>query len=420
MKLSKFGTKLTEDSGVLRLMKDLGDAFEQGGDWIMLGGGNPARIPEVELKFRKRMEAILHTPGEFEALIGSYDSPQGNRQFIEALVQLLRARYGWDLTPANVALTAGSQTSFFFLFNLFAGVNEVGQRKKILIPLTPEYIGYADVGIEEKLFVSTRPEIEVIGDDLFKYHVDFSGLRRLLGYEIGAICVSRPTNPTSNVLTHDEIRQLSVIARERDIPLIIDNAYGAPFPHIMFSENGMEWDDHTILTMSLSKLGIPGARTGIVVANEKVVSAISSMNAVVSLTPSSFGAALARDMVATGDVLRMSRDVIRPYYEQKCMRALGWLREGLDGITYRVHRPEGTFFFWLWFDGMPISSIELYERLKARGVLVVPGQYFFPGLDPDTKERWRHPRECIRLNYATDDEKLQAGIKILAEELRKA
>ena len=161
--------------------------------------------------------------------------------------------------------------------------------------------------------------------------------------------------------------------------------------------------------MSLSKLGLPGVRTGIVVANEKVISAISAMNAVVSLTPPSFGAALARDMVATGEVLRMSRDVIRPYYEQKCSRALGWLREGLDGITYRVHRPEGTFFFWLWFDGMPITSLELYERLKARGVLVVPGQYFFPGLDPDTRERWRHPRECIRLNYATDDEALQVG-----------
>ena len=218
MKLSKFGTKLTEDSGVLRLMKDLGDAYEQGGDWIMLGGGNPARIPEVELKFRKRMEAILHTPGEFEALIGSYDAPGGNRQFIEAMVQLLRARYGWDLHPGNVALTAGSQTSFFYLFNLFAGVNEVGQRKKILLPLTPSTSATGTSGSKRSCSSRRGRRSRLSGTTLFKYHVDFSGLGRLLGYEIGAICVSRPTNPTSNVLTHDEVGQLSVIARERGHP----------------------------------------------------------------------------------------------------------------------------------------------------------------------------------------------------------
>jgi len=38
---------------------------------------------------------------------------------------------------------------------------------------------------------------------LFKYHVDFSQLQP--GDDIGALCVSRPTNPTGNVLTEDEI-----------------------------------------------------------------------------------------------------------------------------------------------------------------------------------------------------------------------
>jgi len=33
-------------------------------------------------------------------------------------------------------------------------------------------------------------------------------------------------------------------------------------------------------------------------------------------------------------------------------------------------------FLWLWFPDLPISSLELYKRLKARGVLVVSGHYF--------------------------------------------
>ena len=96
-------------------------------------------------------------------------------------------------------------------------------------------------------------------------------------------------------------------------------------------------------------------------------------------------------------------------------RALGWLRDALAGMPYRVHRPEGTFFFWLWFEGLSITSLELYERLKARNVLMVPGNYFFPGLD----EAWGHRDECMRLNYSGEDRVVEEGIGVLADELKK-
>jgi valine--pyruvate aminotransferase len=48
-------------------------------------------------------------------------------------------------------------------------------------------------------------------------------------------------------------------------------------------------------------------------------------------------------------------------------------------------------------------------------VLIVPGHYFFPGLD----ESWRHREECLRLNYSQDDTVVEKGIVILADELKK-
>jgi len=36
-------------------------------------------------------------------------------------------------------------------------------------------------------------------------------------------------NPTGNILTDTDISHLARIDSERDIPFIIDNAYGAPF-----------------------------------------------------------------------------------------------------------------------------------------------------------------------------------------------
>ena len=73
-------------------------------------------------------------------------------------------------------------------------------------------------------------------------------------------------------------------------------------------------------------------------------------------------------------------------------------------------------FLWLWFEGLPITTRELYNRLKARGVLVVPGEFFFFGLD----EPWRHRDECIRINYAHAPDDVRRGIRIIAEEVRRA
>ena len=413
MNFSQFGNKFVGDSGILRLMDDLGRAARQEGV-IMLGGGNPSRIPQVEEVFRTSMERILDSESDFERLVGIYDGPAGHQPFIDALVEMLRDEYGWDIDTRNVALTNGSQTAFFYLFNLVAGAFSDGGSKRILLPLAPEYIGYEDVGISDPLFTARKPEIEFLEDRFFKYHVDFKGLE--ITDDIGAICVSRPTNPTGNVLTEEEIGHLSELAKKHGIPLIVDNAYGAPFPHIIFTEAVPQWEPHMILCMSLSKLGMPGARTGIVVAREEVASAVTGMNAVVSLAPNGLGPALAVDAVRTRSILTLSDEVIKPHYWRKAQLAVEWMREGLDGTDFFIHKPEGAFFLWMWFRGLPISCQELYERLKGRGVVVVPGHYFFPGLE----EEWQHRYECIRVSYAGEDELVRKGVQIIAEEVRQA
>ncbi|MHC4544198.1 MAG: valine--pyruvate transaminase [Planctomycetota bacterium] len=414
MNVSKFGKKIAEASGISRLMDDLGHALSSGRDMLMLGGGNPAHIPEVQEQLRESTLKLLENGSEFERTIGNYDPPRGNKEFIEAISGLLADEFGWDIQPKNIALTNGSQSAFFILFNMFAGAFEGGANKKILFPLAPEYIGYCDVGLAEDLFVAGKPEVEHISEHIFKYHIDFDQIN--ITDEIGAVCVSRPTNPTGNVLTDSEIEKLSDIAGTNDIPLIIDNAYGTPFPNIIFTKAKPLWNEHTIVCMSLSKLGLPAVRTGIVIANEEIIAMVSQVNAVMSLAPGSMGAAIATNLVRSGEIVRLSRDVIKSFYQNKATEAVKQLCEGLEGIDFHIHKPEGTFFLWLWLRGLPITDHELYERLKQRGVLIVPGHYFFPGL----KTEWKHKHECIRINYAQDEEIVSAGLNIIADEVKRA
>ena len=413
MKLSEFGERFAGHSGIVQLMDDLGKAMSENKDMLMLGGGNPAHIPEVQNVFQERFAEILENKEEFNALLGNYDGPAGAVKFRTVLAEMLKEQFGWKLTKENICLTHGSQSAFFTLMNMFAGKCSNGKKQKILLPLIPEYIGYADQGLSDDFFAAYKPVIDIVGDNTFKYRVDFKSIK--LTDEIGAICVSRPTNPTGNVLTDSEIEQLDALAKKHKVPLIIDNAYGLPFPDIIFEDATPVWNENIILCMSLSKLGLPGARTGIIIANEEVVKAVSNISSILSLAPGSIGAGIATGLVENGAILNISRNVIKPYYQAKSLKAISWLHRELKGLDYYVHKSEGALFLWLWFKDLPISSYELYERLKKRNVLVVSGHYFYPGLDD---KDWQHAHECLRLTYSMDEKVVEEAIKIIADEVR--
>jgi valine--pyruvate aminotransferase len=366
--------------------------------------------------WQRRLSELLGEAKGVERLVASYDPPCGNPEFIEALATLFRDTFGWDIGPENIAITAGGQTAFYFLFNLLAGKMPDGSQRKILLPLIPEYIGYANQGCQGNLFRAVTPRIEKLGPHDFKYRVNFDAIEITPG--IAALCASRPTNPTGNVLTDEEIVRLSNLAKQHHIPLIIDNAYGAPFPGIIFTEAAPFWEPHVILTLSLSKLGLPGTRTGIVIGPPAIIAALGSMSAIVGLSNPNIGQQITLPLIRSGEILKLSREVVRPFYQEKCALAREAAHAAFgDDVEWFMHRSEGALFLWLWFPGLRISSQELYERLKRREVLIIPGHHFFFGHEDAT---WPHRHECIRVSYAMDDEIVRKGLTIIAEEVRAA
>lgn len=415
MKLSIFGKKFTQHAGILSLMDDLGRALNGDQPMIMMGGGSPSHIPEIETFTKIRLQKIIDDPTQLHQLVGVYDPPQGHIEFSQALAKLLNNELGWPITARNILLSNGSQSAFFMLFNLLAGVHDDGSHKKIQFPLAPEYIGYSDVGLTDHFFTATRPNIEMLDDHLFKYHVNFNEFN--IKPDTAALCVSRPTNPTGNVISDDELAHLNQLAISNKIPLIIDCAYGTPFPNLVYSKATPLWNENTVVCMSLSKFGLPAARTGIVIAREEIIHALTNINAIMNLASGSTGSMLALDMVTSGDILRLSNEVINPHYQRKMHSAIQAIHHAFKDArcSYAVHKPEGAMFLWLWFKDLPIDSLALYQRLKKRGVLVVSGHYFFPGMEMDN---WRHKHECIRLTYSQEESQVKQGVDIIADEVK--
>jgi valine--pyruvate aminotransferase len=217
------------------------------------------------------------------------------------------------------------------------------------------------------------------------------------------------------VISDDELAKLDALAREHKVPFIVDGAYGTPFPNILFVDAQPHWNRNTILVLSLSKLGLPGARTGIVIADPAIIQAFAKANTILSLATGNFGPAVARHLLQDGNILRLSRDLVAPFYRERMEMAVATFKSSLGDLPCFIHKPEGAIFLWLWFKDLPITSEALYQRLKARGVLVVSGHHFFPGLADD----WQHRHECIRVTYCQDPETVARGAAIIADEVRE-
>lgn len=61
MQFSKFGEKFIQNSPILQLMDDLGNALNSDTPINMLGGGNPANIPEVSQRIMQCINKSLPT-----------------------------------------------------------------------------------------------------------------------------------------------------------------------------------------------------------------------------------------------------------------------------------------------------------------------------------------------------------------------
>jgi valine--pyruvate aminotransferase len=193
----------------------------------------------------------------------------------------------------------------------------------------------------------------------------------------------------------------------------VDNAYGHPFPDVLYTGFHPRWEPGMIFSISMSKVGLPGVRNAMIVADKVIVKALSNMNAVVSLANGNVGQALLAPLLANDTLPRLSRDVIRPFYRARSDFAVRVLSDALgEAFPWALHAQEGAFFLWLWLKNLRISAAVLYQRLKARDVLVIPGHYFAPGLDAP----WVHASQCLRITFSQPETIVREGLEILAEE----
>lgn len=410
--LTQFGNTMSRLSGVRAIMKDIKETLQTGAghEFINLSPGNPVILPEVEQLWREYTKELLDSP-DYGNVVCRYGDSQGYEPLIDAIEKDFNRRYGLNLTHRNILITPGSQSIYFYAANAFGGYTTSGQLKQIVFPLSPDYTGYGGVTLIPESLLAYKPRLDIDASaHRFKYRPDFSQLQ--INENTGCILFSRPCNPTGNVMSDEEVKKIADLAAAYDIPVLIDSAYGPPFPALNFTEMTPIFDNNVVHCMSLSKAGLPGERIGIAIGGEKIIKVLECFQTNMCIHSSRYGQAIATRAIASGKLADISINVIRPYYQKKFDVVENTLDQVMPkDLPWFIHHGEGAIFAWLWLENLPITDWQLYQELKKVGVIVVPGSSFFPGLQED----WQHKNECIRISLTASDGEIEDGIRRLAK-----
>jgi valine--pyruvate aminotransferase len=410
--LTKIGAQMSNLTGVRAIMKDIIETLRAGAgqQFINLSAGNPLILPEVEQLWRDCTAELLAS-SEYGEVVCRYGSSQGYAPLIEAIARDFNKRYGLNLSDRNILITPGSQSLYFYAANAFGGYTNSGELKQIVLPLSPDYTGYGGVCLFPEALIAYKPTLDIDATaHRFKYRPDFSQLS--ITESTGCVIFSRPSNPTGNVLSDEEVKKIAALAAPYHVPVLVDSAYAPPFPALNFTEMMPVFGGNIIHCMSLSKVGLPGERIGIAIGDENLIHVLECFQTNLCIHPSRYGQAIAARAIDSGALVEISETVIRSFYQNK----FTILETTLDAtmpkdLPWFLHRGEGAIFAWLWLQDLPITDWEFYQQLKQVGVIVVPGSTFFPGL----QEEWQHKQQCLRISLTGTDEEIAAAMQRLAK-----
>ena len=268
-----------------------------------------------------------------------------------------------NTSPDNVLITTGAIEANFLLFNELLSA---GDRVVIVDPAYQQLQSVARaIGCDVALW-------NLRAEDRFRFDLD--ELRRLATPETRMIVVNTPHNPTGAMLSASELRAIYTLAEDLGAWVLSDEAYrwldlpGNP----PLAPPMRNLGPRAISTGTFSKpFGLPGLRTGWLVAPEDVVRRCWGMRDYISLSPGKLNDALATIAFRHRDqIVSRTRDLVArnlPVAEQ-------WFAENADLVSWTA--PRGGLLALMRYE-LDIPSMQLANRLAEEfGVMLAPGSAF--------------------------------------------
>ncbi|TAL54857.1 PLP-dependent aminotransferase family protein [Pandoraea sp.] len=211
-------------------------------------------------------------------------------------------------------------------------------------------------------------------------------------------------NPTGRRLPLARRQALAAIARDRGLPIVEDDPYGAldyegkSLPTLLSLA-----PDHVIHLGSFSKVLAPGLRLGYVIAPPQVHFKLVQAKQAADLHSPSLLQRVVYEVVKDG-FLDAHIPTIRLLYSAQCRAMLDALARHMPAGAH-WNQPAGGMFIWVTLPGN-IDTMQLLEQAVAHNVAFVPGAPFFAN---------GAPSNTLRLSFVTvPPAKIEQGVATLA------
>ncbi|WP_213087084.1 pyridoxal phosphate-dependent aminotransferase [Chitinophaga agrisoli] len=330
-----------------------------------------------------------------------YTPVAGYADLRQAVVHKLKRDNNLEYAPEQIIVSTGAKQS---IANAVLSIVDPGD--EVIIP-TPYWVTYSE------LVKLCQGEVKFVPCSIEnKYKITPDQLEAAITPKTKLFMFSSPCNPTGAVYSKEELAALAeVFARHPQIFIIADEIYeyiNYVGKHESIAQFG-DLKERTVLINGLSKgfamtgwrLGYLAAPTALAKAADKIQSQFTS--ATCSITQRAAITAL------TGD-LSSAMAMVAAFKKRRA-----FIYGALSNITgLKVIEPEGAFymfpdvsaFFGKSFEGATINNADdlcMYLLHKAH-LSVVTGAAF-------------QQRNCIRISYANSMEKLEEGMKRMAQGL---
>jgi len=363
---------------------------------ISFAGGLPSPKTFPIAEFDAASHKVLSEDGQ-AAL--QYAASEG----FPALREAVAAMLPWNVDPAQVLITTGSQQGLDLVAKILI---DTGSR--ILVE-TPTYLGALQA------FTPMEPEVVSVASD--DDGVDVGDLTAKVGTGAGKArflyVLPNFQNPTGRTMNEARRAALSAAAATAGLPLLEDNPYGdlwfdTPPPQPLTARN----PDGGVYLGSFSKVLAPGLRLGFMVAPKALYPKLLQAKQAADLHSPSFNQRMAAE-VMKGGFLDRHVPMIRALYKSQrdaMLQALAHeFPSGNPDTTLTWNTPAGGMFLWARLPkGM--SAVDLLPLAVDQGVAFVPGTPFYASHgDPRT----------LRLSFVTSSvDEIHRGVASLAKAIQ--
>jgi aspartate/methionine/tyrosine aminotransferase len=317
-----------------------------------------------------------------------YTHSQGLYELREAICEHYLDRYGVEVHPDRIVVTAGTSPA---LFLVFASILEPGDEVILSNPHYACYPHFIRFFQGKPVFVNVEEED---GFQLIPQRIESSITGRTK-----AILINSPSNPTGNLLGPERMEAISRLG-----PMVISDEIYHGLVYEGKEHSILEFTERAVVLNGFSKLyAMTGWRLGYLILPPELVRPIQKIHQNFFISASDFvqWAGIAALKEAGPEVERM-----RAIYNQRRRFILEGLKRLGFGITVE---PTGAFYVLANAKKFSDKSYELaFDILEKAKVGVAPGIDF-----------GSHAEGYLRFSYATSLERIEEGIARLARYLER-